>query len=190
VIYCILAQIVIIVASFAVPPELAIVLGVANLVVRVVAAVFMFRLALVLYGTGWGIAWGIATLVPLIGLIALLVVNAKATGMLKARGIKVVPDPEPGATDAEEKDTAPIPVGSVLSGIASTESATFEPNEPDPTRLSVSDHVALLPSVGASDSVAAAVIVKSRVTAPICSANGWYLTVRYGLPASPRTQAV
>src|SRR5687768_2163460 len=74
----------------------------------------------------------------------------------------VVPEPDPGETVAEEKDTAPSPAGSVLSGIASRESATFAPNEPEPMRLSVNDHVALLPSVGASDSVAAAVIEKSR----------------------------
>ena len=102
-----------------------------------------------------------------------------------------VPEPDPGATDVDENEMAPIPVGIVLSGIASTERATFEPNDDEPTRLRLSDQVALLPSVGASDSQAGR---RDREVAlvidPICRANGWYFTVRYGLPASPRTHVV
>ena len=56
--------------------------------------------------------------------------------------------------------------------------------------MRLSDQVALLPSVAASDSEAAAVIEKSLVIDPIWRANGWYFTVRYGLPASPRTHMV
>lgn len=51
--------------------------------------VFILMLATRLYGTGTGVVLGVLTLVPLVGLIILLVVNAKATGILKKHGIKV-----------------------------------------------------------------------------------------------------
>src|SRR3954447_14051563 len=92
--------------------------------------------------------------------------------------VVVVPEPEPGDTELDVQLIAPIPVGRVSPGSGSTESATVDPNEPDPTRFRVSDQVALLPSVAARPSVAAAVIVKSRVTLPSWTANGWYFTVR------------
>ncbi len=46
-------------------------------------------LAIKVYGTGLGIVPGVLSFVPLIGLIVLLVVNGKATGLLKQNGIKV-----------------------------------------------------------------------------------------------------
>ena len=47
----------------------------------------------------------------------------------------VVPEPDPGATEADKNDTAPMPAGIVSSGIASTERATLEPKDEEPTRL-------------------------------------------------------
>ena len=55
----------------------------------VAGMVFVFLLATKLYGTGLGIVLGILTLSPLVGLIILLVVNGKATGVLRKHGIKV-----------------------------------------------------------------------------------------------------
>lgn len=59
------------------------------LVVGVIGAVFVFRLAMIVFGTGLGIVLGVLSLIPLIGLIVLLVVNGKATNVLKQNGIKV-----------------------------------------------------------------------------------------------------
>ena len=42
-----------------------------------------------LYGKSPGIVFGILTLVPLVGLIVLLVVNAKATSVLRENGLEV-----------------------------------------------------------------------------------------------------
>jgi hypothetical protein len=49
----------------------------------------VFLLAIKVYSTGVGVLLGILTLVPCIGLIVLLIVNGKATGILKQNGIKV-----------------------------------------------------------------------------------------------------
>lgn len=87
--FCILAYIVLIVVRFVVPPPLLLVIGLAILAVGVTSAVFVFMLAIALYGTGVGIILGILTLIPIVGLIVLLIVNGKATGILRAHGIKV-----------------------------------------------------------------------------------------------------
>jgi hypothetical protein len=55
----------------------------------ITGAVFVFMLAISLYNTGTGIAMGILALVPCLGLIALLVVNGKATRVLRHHGVKV-----------------------------------------------------------------------------------------------------
>ena len=46
-------------------------------------------LALAIYGTALGIILGILTLIPLVGLIILLIVNGKATNLLREDGIHV-----------------------------------------------------------------------------------------------------
>jgi len=57
--------------------------------VGIVGAVCVFLLAIKVYGTGLGILLGILSLVPCVGLVILLIVNGKATGVLKQNGIKV-----------------------------------------------------------------------------------------------------
>jgi hypothetical protein len=57
--------------------------------VPIVFAVFVFLLAINLYGKGVGIFMGILTLIPFVGLFVLLVVNGQATRLLKAHGLKV-----------------------------------------------------------------------------------------------------
>ncbi len=89
VLVCILIYLVAVVAQFALPPELRLFLGLGVLGVIVVATVFVFLLATKLYGTGLGIVLGILTLIPLLGLLVLLIVNAKATSTLREHGIKV-----------------------------------------------------------------------------------------------------
>ena len=86
---CILAYIVAVICQFALPPELRPILGLAVLAVGVIASVFIFMLAIKLYGTGVGILLGILTLVPCLGLLILLVVNSKATNILRENGVKV-----------------------------------------------------------------------------------------------------
>jgi hypothetical protein len=57
--------------------------------VMVVTAVCVFRLALAVYGTGTGILMGLLTFIPMVGLIVLLIVNGKATSLLRRYGIRV-----------------------------------------------------------------------------------------------------
>jgi hypothetical protein len=86
---CILIYLVAVFGQFALPPEIRPLVGFSVLIVGLVGAVFVFMLAIKVYGTGIGIVLGVLSLVPLIGLIVLLVVNGKATGILKQNGIKV-----------------------------------------------------------------------------------------------------
>jgi len=72
------------------------VLGILILVMALVyfgaaiaGTVFVFLLALKVYGTGAGVLFGIAALIPCVGLLALLRINAKATSVLKQNGIRV-----------------------------------------------------------------------------------------------------
>ena len=89
IILCILIYLVALAAQFLLPHELRPMLGIGVLAVGVVAAVFTFMLAIKLYGTGVGVLLGVLTLIPLVGLVVLLIVNGKATGILKENGIAV-----------------------------------------------------------------------------------------------------
>ncbi len=89
IIFCILIYLGAVGAQFALPPQLRPIMGLGVLVLGVVSTVFVFRLAMRIYSTGVGIVLGILTLIPCIGLIVLLIVNSKATGILKENGITV-----------------------------------------------------------------------------------------------------
>ncbi|HYV39647.1 MAG TPA: hypothetical protein VE988_28420 [Gemmataceae bacterium] len=89
VLLCLLVYIIAVVAQFAFPPEIRLLLGLAMLGVGITAAVFVFLLALKVYSPGVGIALAILTLIPCAGLIAILVINGKATAGLKKNGISV-----------------------------------------------------------------------------------------------------
>jgi hypothetical protein len=86
---CILIYLIAVICQFAIPAELRPIIGLGVLVVGVVGTVFVFLPAIKVYSTGVGVLLGILTLVPCIGLIVLLVVNGKATGILKQNGISV-----------------------------------------------------------------------------------------------------
>lgn len=86
---CILIYIIAVIGQFILPPELRIIVSIAILAVMVTATVFVFMLAIALYSTGVGIVLGILTMVPLVGLIVLLIVNGKATNVLREHGIQV-----------------------------------------------------------------------------------------------------
>src|SRR5882724_8114189 len=84
--FCILGYIAVFVLQFVLPPPLRIVLGLLALVVVITATVYVFMLAIAVCNTGAGIVLGILTLIPLVGLITLLIVNGKATAILKQNG--------------------------------------------------------------------------------------------------------
>ena len=86
---CILIYLVSVFGQFALPVDVRPLLGIGLLVVMLIGAVFVFLLAMKTYGTGLGILLGVLSLVPLLGLIILLIVNGKATNILKENGIAV-----------------------------------------------------------------------------------------------------
>lgn len=55
----------------------------------ITGAAFVFLLALSLYSTGAAVVLGICMFIPLVGLIILLVVNGKATSVLREHGVHV-----------------------------------------------------------------------------------------------------
>ncbi len=86
---CILIYLVAVICQFVIPESLRPILGMGVLAVGLVGTVFVFLLAIKVYSTGVGILLGVLALVPCVGLIVLLVINGKATGILKQNGIPV-----------------------------------------------------------------------------------------------------
>jgi hypothetical protein len=88
--FCILGYLVSVVLLFILPRPLR-VLGAFGVLatVKITAAVFVFMLAMAIYGTALGIILGVMTLIPVVGLIVLLIVNGKATSLLRDDGIHV-----------------------------------------------------------------------------------------------------
>ncbi len=60
-----------------------------ELVIMVVAIVFVFKLAMTVFGTGLGITLGILAIIPYVSLVILLIVNHRATRTLQGNGIHV-----------------------------------------------------------------------------------------------------
>ena len=87
--YCILAYVACIVLQFVFPPSPRLIPALAGLGASITGAVFVFMLAMALYSQGIGILLGILTLIPCVGLIVLLIINAKATNVLREHGFKV-----------------------------------------------------------------------------------------------------
>jgi hypothetical protein len=86
---CILVYFVAVLCQFLIPPELQPLIAIGVLFLGLVATVFVFLLAMKVYSPGVGILLGILTMVPCLGLITLLMVNGKATTILKQNGIRV-----------------------------------------------------------------------------------------------------
>jgi len=94
---CILLQLFIIGAQFVLrvaaggEPDafLQLVFSLALITVGIISAIYIFRLAIRLYPPAVGIAMGILTLIPCIGLLVLMVLNGKATSVLRLNGIRV-----------------------------------------------------------------------------------------------------
>lgn len=86
---CILIYLVAVFGQFAIPPEFRPLVALGVLAVALTGTVFVFLLAIKVYSTGVGILLGILTLAPCLGLIVLLMVNGKATAILRQNGIRV-----------------------------------------------------------------------------------------------------
>ena len=89
VICCIGAYGVLVAAVTSVPEELHIFLLLPLLGVIIAGMVFVFRLALLLYSQGTAVVLTILMLLVCVNLIVLLVINGKATSVLKENGIPV-----------------------------------------------------------------------------------------------------
>lgn len=89
IIVCILIYLCLIPVQFAIPEEARIFLALALIPLGIAATVFVFLLATKVYTTGVGVILGILTLIPCIGLIVLLIINGKATSVLKENGVHV-----------------------------------------------------------------------------------------------------
>ena len=86
---CILIYLAAVVGQFALPIEVRLFLALGVIVVAITGAVFVFLLAIKVYGPGLGTLLGILSLVPFFGLFVLLIVNGKATKILRQNGVKV-----------------------------------------------------------------------------------------------------
>jgi hypothetical protein len=72
-----------------VPAALTLMMVFATFGIVLVGAFFVFRLGILLYGTVKGVFAGVCALFPCVGLIALLIVNGKATRVLRENHIRV-----------------------------------------------------------------------------------------------------
>lgn len=70
-------------------PELGVIVAVSVLILGLAGTVFVFLLAIKVYSPVVGILFAILTLVPCVGLLMLLLINGKATRILKQNGIRV-----------------------------------------------------------------------------------------------------
>ncbi len=86
---CILAYLMAVLSQFALPVEVRLFLALGVVAVGIAGMIFVFLLAARVYGIGLGILLDILALIPCIGLIVLLVVNGRATAILRQNGIKV-----------------------------------------------------------------------------------------------------
>lgn len=89
VMWCILGYLVSVVLQAVLSPGIAALGLLLFLAAVVTGAVFVFKLAIATYRTGTGIVLGILALIPPIGFIVLLIVNGKATRILRRNGITV-----------------------------------------------------------------------------------------------------
>jgi hypothetical protein len=89
IIVCILIYIVAVLGQFGMPAQLRPLLGLGVLGVGLIGGIFAILLAIKTHGPVFGIILGILCLVPILGLLTLLLINSKATTVLKKNGIRV-----------------------------------------------------------------------------------------------------
>lgn len=86
---CILLYLLAVVGHYFIPPEFWIFIRLGILLLGLAGTVFVFLLATKVYGVGLGILFGLLTLIPCFGLLMLLVINGKATNVLRQNGYRV-----------------------------------------------------------------------------------------------------
>lgn len=86
---CILIYLLLGLSRIAVPESLQMFLGFGILLLGLVGTIFVFLLALKVYSPVVGVVFGVCALLPCVGLLVLLVVNGKATSILRENGHKV-----------------------------------------------------------------------------------------------------
>jgi len=86
---CVFIYIIIIIFEALVPVEYRLYIGIGDLVIALVAAVSVLLLAIRVYSIGYVVFLGIGALVPWLRLLILLMINGKATKILKENGHKV-----------------------------------------------------------------------------------------------------
>lgn len=86
---CILLYLCAVVAHFFIPRELWAVIQAGILLLALAGTVFVFLLATKVYGVGLGILLGLLAMIPCFGLVMLLVINGKATSVLRQNGYRV-----------------------------------------------------------------------------------------------------
>lgn len=89
VLVCILVYILLVIVQFFLPQDIRIFLAAPALITVVMATIFVFLLSTKVYGTFAGIFFALFTMVPCLGLVMLLVINGKATSVLRLHGIQV-----------------------------------------------------------------------------------------------------
>lgn len=89
VIICLLAYFVLLLALTFAPHGIELAIGIFYLATALAAIVFVFLLAIKVYRLPLGILLGMLTLIPCLGLVALVIMNSKATEILRANGFEV-----------------------------------------------------------------------------------------------------
>jgi hypothetical protein len=86
---CVGVYLILVIVQFALPLEQRWILALLLIPLIPIATAFVFLLSTKVYGMGLGILLGVLTMIPCVGLIPLLVLNAKATSVLNRNGIPV-----------------------------------------------------------------------------------------------------
>jgi hypothetical protein len=86
---CILLNLCAVFGQFLIPDQLRLLYFLGVLLISLTGTVFTFLLATKVYGVALGIVLGLLTLIPCVGLVVLLIVNGKATNVLRQNGYRV-----------------------------------------------------------------------------------------------------
>ncbi len=86
---CILCYLLVVIGQFALPPALRPYLPLAMLPIGIAGLIFVFLLSTKVYSTTVGLLLAILTFLPCIGVLVLLMINGKATNILRQNGHKV-----------------------------------------------------------------------------------------------------
>jgi hypothetical protein len=89
IIACIGIYLLLVIFQFALPQEARILLVFLILPLMIAAPIFTILLAIKVYDVIVGVLLGVLALVPCVGLLALLVINGKATSILQQNGYRV-----------------------------------------------------------------------------------------------------